>query len=84
MQEFEKMFVELIDQQKSKLFHIANEIHPNLTEDDLLQPNDFSALEQNPCFRYEEGTLAGLLTAHAAFLALKRDLQEKVQKTIVF
>ena len=74
--EFEKLFDELVEQQRGKLFHIANEIHPHLTEEDLLQPNDFSALEQHPYFRYEEGLLAGLLAARAAFFALKKDLQQ--------
>jgi hypothetical protein len=45
-----------------------------MTLDDLLQPNDFPALEQNPLFRYEEGILEGLLTARMAYLARKKDL----------
>ena len=78
MQEFEKMFDEMIEQQKAKLMKVAGEIAPRLTEDDLLQPNDFPVLENHPYFRYEEGILAGLLSARMAFLALNGE------KSVVF
>lgn len=48
---------------------MGREIVPHLTEDDILQPNDFQALEMHPSFRYEEGVLEGLLTARMAYLA---------------
>ena len=32
----------------------------HITEEDLLQPNDFIELEEDPEFRYEEGVLAGM------------------------
>ena len=63
-------FQEMIALQRSKLFTYAKRIAPHLslTEDDLLQPNDFPELENHPDFRYEEGVLEGLLTAHMAYL----------------
>ncbi len=64
---------QLICQQSSKLVHCANAIMPHLTEDDLLQPNDFPELENHPYFRYEEGVLSGLQTARMALLALQKD-----------
>ncbi len=73
-QEIEELIEELIDQQRSKVTACAHEVLPHLTEDDLLQPNDFPELERHPFFRYEEGVLAGLQTARMAFLALKKDL----------
>lgn len=63
---------ELIFQQKSRLFILAKEIIPSITNDDLLQPCDFPELENHPYFRYEEGVLAGLLTVQSAFLAQNR------------
>ncbi len=57
--------------QRAKILALAQRIIPQLTEDDLLQPNDFPQLEQNPLFRYEEGILEGILTARMAYLALK-------------
>ncbi len=65
----EKIIEELIAQQKKRLLRSAQEIMPRIIEDDLLQPNDFPLLENNPYFRYEEGVLEGLLTARMAYLA---------------
>ena len=65
----EKMFDELVAQQRKRLLASAQEIMPHIIEDDLLQPNDFPLLENNPYFRYEEGVLEGLLTARMAYLA---------------
>lgn len=65
----QNVFDELINLQKQKILKCAERIIPHITEDDLLQPNDFPALETSPHFRYEEGVLEGLMTARAAFLA---------------
>ena len=70
----EKLFDELVDFQRKKLLSLAQKIIPTLTEDDILQPNDFPALEGNPLFRYEEGVLEGLLTARMAYLAAIKSL----------
>ncbi len=65
----EKIFEDLIALQKKRLLLCAQETIPHIIEDDLLQPNDFPLLENNPYFRYEEGVLEGLLTARMAYLA---------------
>jgi len=70
----EDLFDELIQMQKKKIKAFALKLIPHLTDDDLLQPNDFPLLENHPYFRYEEGVLEGLMTAHVAYLARKRDL----------
>ena len=70
----EKLFEELIFQQKKKMMTCARQIVPYISEDDLMQPNDFPLLENYPIFRYEEGVLEGILTARMAFLAKKREL----------
>lgn len=67
-----QLFEELIIAQKRKVAACAERIIPHLTEDDLLQPNDFPALENHPHFRYEEGVLEGLMTARMAFLAQQK------------
>jgi hypothetical protein len=69
----ENIFKELIEEQRKKLLKFAHQLIPNITPDDLLQPNDFPALEQHPFFRYEEGVLEGLLTAQMAYRAWKKD-----------
>ncbi len=82
MHRFERLFDEMIEQQKAKLAEVAGEIIPNLTSDDLLQPNDFPALENHPYFRYEEGLLAGLQAARIAFLAQNMEIAQ--EKNLVF
>ncbi len=71
----EQLFDELIQGQRNRLLRFAKTLVPHITEDDLLQPNDFPQLECHPHFRYEEGVLEGLLTARMAYLAKKKDLQ---------
>ncbi len=73
----ETVFDELIELQRKKLLQFAQQIVPNITPDDLLQPNDFPELEKHPLFRYEEGVLEGLLTARMAYLAWKKELSFK-------
>lgn len=60
---------ELEEGQKKQLLEIGRRIVPNLTPDDLLQPNDYPELENHPHFRYEEGILAGIQSVKAAWLA---------------
>ncbi len=57
---------QMIQQQQHKLLSVARRIYPHLTDDDLLQPNDFPELETNGDLRYEEGILHGLMAAQAA------------------
>ena len=84
----QKIFDELIELQRIKIKTCAASIIPNLTDDDLLQPNDFPALENNPYFRYNEGVLEGLMTARMAYLAqvtqddTKSELFGKMKGTI--
>jgi hypothetical protein len=56
----ENLFEELISGQQEKLLKLAKRIVPHVTQDDLLQPNDFPELENHPEFRYEEGVLHGI------------------------
>lgn len=65
----ESLFEELIQVQRAKMLALAKRVIPHITEDDLLQPNDFPILENNPHFRYEEGVLEGILTVRMAYLA---------------
>jgi hypothetical protein len=65
----QEIFDALIELQQKKIRQCADSILPNLTEDDLLQPNDFPQLESNPFFRYNEGVLEGLMSARMAYLA---------------
>ncbi|OJU82258.1 MAG: hypothetical protein BGO10_05270 [Chlamydia sp. 32-24] len=67
--DLEKIFESLITYQEEIVYNCALNIIPTITREDLLQPNDYPSLENNPYFRYEEGVLAGLLSARTAFRA---------------
>lgn len=67
-----RLLDELIEGQKKELLKTARRIVPFATDDDLLQPNDFTELEGHPHFRYEEGVLHGFQAAKAALLAERR------------
>lgn len=71
MNPLESLLAEMIEMQKKKLLATGARLIPNLTWDDLLQPNDFPLLETHAEFRYEEGILAGLLSVQSAMQALK-------------
>jgi hypothetical protein len=73
VKEMEELFEELIAFQEKKLLDYASKIIPNITSDDLLQPNDYDELEHHPIFRYEEGLLKGIQTAKMAVLSLIKE-----------
>lgn len=73
-QQLEALFNELIDLQEKKLLSYAAKIIPNITSDDILQPNDYPELENHPFFRYEEGVLKGLHSAKMAVLAQQKEI----------
>lgn len=60
---------EIVADQRKKLLACGRRIVPTLTSEDVLQPNDYPELENHPHFRYEEGVLAGLMTAQMALRA---------------
>ncbi len=65
---------ELILGQQNQLLQCGRRLIPNLTPEDLLQPNDFNELEFHPIFRYEEGILAGMQTVQMALQALNSEI----------
>jgi hypothetical protein len=68
-QSYQGSLNQAIEQQRKRLLSLGRAIIPTLTPEDVLQPNDYPALEMHPLFRYEEGVLEGLLTARAVFNA---------------
>ncbi len=76
LSEIEALMDEMIYFQEHQLMRIARRLIPNVTPEDLLQPNDYPELELNPHFRYEEGVLAGILSVKAAYLAKMRALSQ--------
>jgi hypothetical protein len=72
-EEIAALIEEIACLQRKKLLACGQQIIPNVTEDDVLQPNDFIELENDPFFRYEEGVLAGIQSVQMALLAQHRD-----------
>lgn len=60
---------EMIVQQRAKVLATASSLDPRLTVDDILSPQDFDVLAADPRFHYEDGLLAGLLSAQIALRA---------------
>jgi hypothetical protein len=71
--EIGKLFEDLVELQSRKVLAKGRQIVPRLTSEDVLQPNDYPALDNDPEFRYEEGILAGLRSAEVAILSAYRD-----------
>ena len=57
---------EMIEFQREKLLKLSREILPDLTPEDLRNPQDFPELIKDPSFNYEDGLLAGYLAAQIA------------------
>ncbi len=74
MNEIISLTDEMVDDQRRKLLVLGRQFVPNLTSEDILQPNDYPVLEENPLFRYEEGILAGMQTLQSAYKALQKSL----------
>lgn len=68
-QEIEELMQELVVYHQEQLLKTGRRIVPHLTSDDILQPNDFPELENNPHFRYEEGILCGIQIVQSALQA---------------
>ena len=69
----ENLLNELIAMQQKKLLACGQKLVPRLTEEDILQPNDYPLLDNNPLFRYEEGVLIGIKSVQSALFALLKD-----------
>ena len=63
----EQLIQELIQHQQSKVLKVAREIVPDLTPEDIRNPQDFPKLVADTMFNYEDGILTGYLTFQTAF-----------------
>lgn len=59
--------------ERKKLLSFSQGILPYLTPEDILQPQDFPELDQNPEFRFREGVCIGLETALACLYAIEKE-----------
>lgn len=70
--EIDALFDQMIAQQRAKVLAIARALNPRITGDDILSPEDFPELAADPRFAYEDGLLAGLISAQIAVRAEAR------------
>jgi len=68
-QEIEQCLGEMIQRQREKVLMIAMRFNPSITRDDLFNPHDIVELEQSGLFNFEDGILAGLMSAQMALRA---------------
>lgn len=69
-----RLLDQMIEQQRRRMWEIANRLHPGLSEDDLRDPHSFPQVNSRPEFTFEDGQLAGLISAQVAVL---RELGEQ-------
>lgn len=65
----------MIEQQRAKVLKLAREAVRNIGPEDVLNPFDFPELKAHPTFEYEDGILAGLISAQIALRAELRSRQ---------
>jgi hypothetical protein len=65
----EALFNQMIEQQRAKVMRLAREAVPYISAEDVMNPNDFPELKAHPTFDYEDGILAGLISAQVAMRA---------------
>lgn len=70
----------LHQQQVKRATDIARQLRPELTAEDLLNPDDYKEIVNDPRYLYEDGQAAGVLAAKIAVRALLKDLVEQAEK----
>ncbi len=77
MKHLASLLDQMVEQQRTKLLAIAKQHDPDLIFEDLLSPHDIPGLCRDPVFNYEDGILAGLLSARACVLAELRSVDQQ-------
>jgi hypothetical protein len=65
----DRLMLELIALQETKVLDLANKIHPGLSSEDIRNPHDFPDLIADSGWNFEDGILSGLKSAHMALRA---------------
>lgn len=72
----ERLFDTMIEQQRQKVLRLAREAVPHISPEDVMNPHDFPELKAHPTFEYEDGILAGLVSAK---IALRAEIRQNTQ-----
>ncbi len=65
----DRLLDRMIEQQRAKVLKLAREAVPFISGEDVMNPNDYPELKAHPTFDYEDGILAGLISAQIALRA---------------
>ena len=65
----ETLLTTMIEQQRNKVTARAREVMPSCTFEDVLNPDGIEPLRRDAVFNYEDGILAGLISAQVALRA---------------
>jgi hypothetical protein len=68
-EDLDALFEEMVSQQRAKVLALARSLRPRLTDDDILSPLDIPELADDGRFNYEDGLLAGRISARIAVRA---------------
>ena len=64
--DMEALLERIIGQQRDKVMTVALDILPHLQPEEVQDPQDYPEVAADTMFNYEDGLLAGLLSARAA------------------
>jgi len=64
--DMEALLERIIGQQRDKVMAVALDILPHLQPEEVQDPQDYPEVAADTIFNYEDGLLAGLLSARAA------------------
>lgn len=73
-----QLFDRMIAQQEAKVLRLAREAVPNINPEDVRNAHDFPALREHPTFEFEDGILAGLISAK---IALRAEVKARLPHT---
>lgn len=68
--DIEAVFGRLIDQQRDKVVEVALDILPHLVPEQVQNPQDYPEIAEDTMFNYEDGFLAGLISARQALRSI--------------
>ncbi len=68
-EDLDALFDQMITQQRARVLALARRLNPRMTPDDVLSPHDIPELAGDPRFNFEDGLLAGLISAQMAVRA---------------
>jgi hypothetical protein len=69
IEDADAFLTEMIEHQREKVLKRARAIMPDCTFEDVLNPDGVEPLRGDPAFNYEDGLLAGLISAQIGLRA---------------